>query len=93
MPIGISATQDIFKEKMCSLIEEFIFACCYLNDLLILTNRLCNDHLDKVEQVFKGLHAASLEVQAKKCNFTITELKYLQFIISQNGIKPITKKL
>ena len=91
--MGVSAASDIFQEKMYSLMEGLEYIQCYLDDLLILSNRSFDDHMDKVDNVMSRLNQAGLKVRAKKCNFAMTELEYLGFVISREGIKPMAKKV
>ena len=65
----------------------------YIDDLLCITNTTFEDHLDKLEQVFSTLEQAGLKVNAKKSLFAQTELEYLGYWISQQGIKPVLKKI
>ena len=43
--------------------------------------------------VFKHLQDANLQCDIKKCKFYITEVIYLNLIISHNGIKMDPKKV
>ena len=64
----------------------------YLDNLLILSNDSFEDHMNKVDTALSRLNQASLKVRAKKCNFGMTELEYLGFVISRKEIKPMAKK-
>ena len=48
--------------------------------------------MDKVDNVLPRLNQIGLKIRAKKCNFAMTELKYLGFVISHEGIKLMAKK-
>ena len=74
------------------LIEDLEFIQCYLDDFLILSNRLCNNHLHKVEMILQCLHKVELKVCAKKEKFTRPELEYLGYLITHKVIKPVPKK-
>ena len=91
--MGVSATPGIFQEKMYSLIEGLEFVCCYLDNLLILSNSTHDDHLSKISTVLQRLQQAGLKIHAKKCAFAIPELEYLEYYISRKGIKPIQQKV
>ena len=49
--------------------------------------------MDEVDTVLSRMSQAGLKVRAKKCNFRMTKLECLGFIIFFKGIKPITKKV
>ena len=77
---------------MYSLIEGLEFIQCYLDDLLILSNGLYNDHLYKVEITLQYLNEARLKVRTKKYKFAMPELEYLAYLITREKIKPVLKK-
>ena len=93
MPIGISATPDIFQEKMYSLMEELEYVQCYLDDLLILSNKSFKDYIDKVDNMISRLNQVGLKIRAKKYNFAMIKLEYLGFVIFCERIKPMAKKV
>jgi len=64
-----------------------------LQDLLVLSSSTLDDHLDKLEQVLQKLQEAGLKVNASKSFFAREELEYLGYWITQEGIKPLNKKV
>jgi len=69
------------------------FARAYIDDLLVLSTSTFEDHLEKLEQVLKRLQDAGLKVNASKSFFAREELEYLGYWITQEGIKPLSKKV
>ncbi len=65
----------------------------YINDLLVFSNGSWTDHLQKLEQVFKRLKSAGLKINAKKSFFGKSELEYLGYWITREGIQPMPKKV
>ena len=62
------------------------FCTAYLDDILIyLNNEL--EHEFHVRKVLQRLRDAGLQVDLKKCEFSVTRTKYLGFIISTEGIE------
>jgi hypothetical protein len=51
------------------------------------------DHLECLNTVFQCLQDAGLKINAKKSFFGRTELEYLGYWISRQGIQPIAKKV
>ena len=49
IPMGLCNSPGIFQEKMNELFEGLDYARAYINDLLCLTSRNFDDHLDKLE--------------------------------------------
>ena len=93
LPMGITSSVDIFQEKMNELFFGFEFVRVYLDDLLVLTSSTWEDHLNKLERVLRKVQKAGLQANASKCYFGRTEIEYLGFKVSREGIRPITSKV
>jgi hypothetical protein len=65
---------------------------CYLDDILIYS---CNkeDHKCNVREVLRQLRKHKLYARANKCKFSVTETKYLGFILSPDGLRMDDKKI
>jgi hypothetical protein len=70
---------------------EFVQA--YMDDLLIITRRTLDKHLQKMETVPTRLGDAGLKVNAAKSLFCPHEIEYLGYILTKEGIKPQPKKV
>ena len=84
----------MFQMKMMQLIqgiEDFVRT--HLDDLLIIGKGTFKDHLAQLEQVLKRLKGPNLKVSAKKSKFFATEIEYLGFWLTREGIRPIEKKI
>jgi hypothetical protein len=53
LPMGISCSPDIFQEKMSDLMQYLDFVRTYFDDLLVISSGNLDDHLEKMEVVFK----------------------------------------
>jgi transposase InsO family protein len=94
LPMGLCNSPDIFQEKMSELMAGLDFARAYLDDLLIIsTEKGFDKHLEKLEQVLNRLSEAGLKVNAVKSFFGRTELEYLGYQISRDGMRPSQKKV
>jgi hypothetical protein len=91
MSFGGSA--DIFQAKMMDLMASLEYVQAYIDDLLITTRGILDDHLSKTETVLTRLHDARLKVNAAELLFCIHEIKYLGYILTREGIKPQPKKM
>jgi hypothetical protein len=91
--MGISCSPDIFQEKMSDLMQHLDFVRTYLDDLLFILSGTLDDHLEKMEVVFKLLSDNGLRVNAEKSTFCAEEIEYLGYWISKLGIQPIPKKV
>ena len=55
LTMGVSNTPDVFQAKIGTLFQDLEYFCAYLDDLLILSSVVFEDHLDKLEQVLQCL--------------------------------------
>jgi hypothetical protein len=55
----------------------------YLDDLLILTNKICNNHLTKLEMVLGRLSTSGMRVNASKSKFFSEQIEYLDYWITR----------
>ena len=93
LPMGIAGAPDIFQEKMSNLMANLEFVRTYLDDVLCISMESFYDHMAKLEKVLKRLLDAGLRCNAPKCTFFATELKYLGYLLTRDGIKPQSKKM
>ena len=93
VPMGLCNSPDIFQEKMNELFEGIDYVRTYIDDVLCLTKGTFDDHLEKLERVLERLQGAGLKVNAKKSFFARSELEYLGYWITREGIKPVTQKV
>ena len=93
LPMGLCNSPDIFQEKMGELMADLEYARAYLDDLLILSNSSFDDHLDKVEEVLIRLQKAGLKVNIHKSHLLQTEVQYLGYYITREGIRPLNAKV
>ena len=63
-----------------------VFCSTYLDDILIYSNSR-KEHTQHVWKVLQKLHEVELQVDINKCEFHITETKFLDLIITTKGIK------
>ncbi|CCE30417.1 uncharacterized protein CPUR_04265 [Claviceps purpurea 20.1] len=65
-----------------------------VDDLLIYSSDSKDDHVRKTREVLRRLQAAGLYLDIKKCNFGVTEVKYLGFIVEAGReIRPDPEKI
>ena len=94
LPMGLCISPDVFQEKMSELMAGLEFARAYLDDLLIISTETGFDkHLEKLELVLTRLQQAGLKINAVKSFFARTNLEYLGYNISREGLRPSQKKV
>jgi RNase H-like domain found in reverse transcriptase/Reverse transcriptase (RNA-dependent DNA polymerase) len=93
LPMGLCNSPDIFQEKMSELFDGYEFVRAYIDDLLTLTKGTFKDHLEKLERVLYRWRQAGLKINGNKSFFAKTELEYLGYWITCDGIKPLPDKV
>jgi Reverse transcriptase (RNA-dependent DNA polymerase) len=94
LPMGLSISPDVFQEKMSELMSGLEFVQAYLDDLLILsTEKGFNKHLEKLALDETRLQEAGLKINSVKSFFAQTNLEYLGYNISREGLCPSQKKV
>ena len=60
----------------------------YIDDLLSITKGSFEDHLDELDAVLYRLDKAGLQINISKSSFAQTEIKYLGYLLTREGLKP-----
>jgi hypothetical protein len=92
LPMGFGGSANIFQAQIMDLMGSLEFVQAYMDDLLIITRRTLDKHLQKMETVLTRLRDAGLKVNVAKSSFCAHEIEYLGCILTREGIKPQPKK-
>ena len=94
MPFGLRNAPITFTRMIQLVFGDLLgsILICYMDDIIICSDDLA-DHLRKLELVLERLRAFNLKVKLSKCNFYQTQLEYLGYIISKDGLKVIHDKV
>jgi hypothetical protein len=93
LPMGLCNSPNIFQEKMSELMKGLEFAQAYINDLLIISTRNCDQHLTHLGAVLSRLNECGLKADAPKSFFPRTQLEYLGYWITPGGVMPLYKNV
>jgi hypothetical protein len=87
MPFGLTNAPASFQAYANDCLHEFldIFCVVYLDDVLIFSNTL-KEHIHHVKKVLSRLREYGLTCKLSKCEFHVTSVSFLGFIISPDGI-------
>ena len=91
--MGIENSVDIFQEVMTNLFVDLEFTSAHMDDVLIVSNGTCKDHLDKVRQALDRLQQANFCARVDKCFFAEDDLEHLGHQITRRSIQPQPKKV
>ena len=93
LPMEILVAADIFKEAMGGLFLDLESVIVYIDDIIILGNSSLVDYLNDVAEVLKRLSNKGMQINSTKASWSVSEVDYLYFTITREGIKPQRKKV
>ena len=91
--MGACIAPCVFLDRMSSLFDDLEAVRVYIDDLLIVTSGIFEEHLLEVEKVRQRLEKVGLKCKIDKCKFAVPEVEYLGYIITREGVKPDPKKI
>ena len=71
--------QTIFREELLQILLV------YLDDIIVYNDTIA-DHLKRLERVFQKLREHGLKIEAEKCQFFQSRVKYLDHVLSAEGV-------
>ena len=94
MPFGLTNTPATFQRLMESCLSDLHFNWCiiYLDDVIIFS-KTPEEHIARLEAVFKKISDAGLKLKPSKCEFFKRWIHYLGHIVSNKGIETDPKKI
>ncbi len=91
--MGFGGSANIFQAQIMDLMASLKVVQAYMDNLLIITREILEEHLQKMDTVLTRLHDAGLKVSASKSLFCAHEVEYLGCILTREGVKPQPKKV
>ncbi|OOY33726.1 hypothetical protein BOV88_13735 [Solemya velum gill symbiont] len=87
LPFGLSNSPATYQRLMEACLGDLNMKICfvYLDDLIIFSNTY-EEHLERLDTIFSRLRQCNLKLATKKCAFFKDKVKYVGFIVSENGI-------
>jgi len=94
MPFGLTNAPASFQQWMNEILSEYldIFCVAYLDDIFLFSQNL-EDHRRNVRTIMKRVEETGLTLKASKCEFHTTEIEYLGYIISPQGLRMEEEKI
>ena len=94
MPFGLTNAPAVFQYMMNDIFREYLddFIVIYLDDILIYSKNE-EEHDKHVCLVLEKLHERGLYAKLEKCQFHQTEMEFLGFIATTEGLKLDPKKV
>jgi hypothetical protein len=82
--------QHFMNDVFFDYLNEFVSI--YINDIFIYNN-FKKKHIKHVKKILQRLRDANLQADIDKCEFSIHEIKYLEFIVDRDEIKMNSEKI
>ena len=92
LPNGISSAPGIFQRNMENLSQNIPYVIARVDDILVSCAN-DGDHFKNLEEVFKRLAKAGLQLKKGKCVFMEPQVTYLGHSVSKEGIQPMEDKV
>lgn len=94
LPFGLKNASSMFQRAIDDVLREQIGKTCYVYvDDVIVFSETKEDHVRHIDCILKNLFEANMRVSIEKSNFFKTEVEYLGFIVSREGIKTAPSKI
>jgi hypothetical protein len=90
---GVKGATDIFQQRMGDLFHDLSTANSFMDDIIVLGYGTFQMHLADVIEVLTRLRSVGMQVNPDKFMRFQTEVTYLGFIITRDGIKPQLEKI
>lgn len=94
MPFGLCNAPAIYQRLMSSVLHGMLWEEClvYLDDICLMSATV-EDHLERLEKLFKRLTTAGILLKPSKCHLLQRSIKLLGHIIDRDGTRPIGAKV
>jgi hypothetical protein len=94
MPFGLANAPSTFQHYVNDALRPYLdlFCSAYIDDILIFSNTLA-EHKQHVWLVLKAMEEAGLQLDVDKCEFHKTEVTYLGYVVSTEGIRMDPSKI
>ncbi|KAH8325104.1 hypothetical protein KR067_009985 [Drosophila pandora] len=94
LPFGPKNAPAIFQRMIDNVLREHIGKICYVYiDDIIVFGEDYQSHWNNLRAVFQNLRKAKLHVNLKKTRFLSTQVEFLGYILTQDGIKANAQKV
>ena len=95
MPFGLKTAPATFQRVVNTAFADLIKSgkiSVYIDDVMIATRTL-EEQIEVLTEVFRAMTENKMELKLEKCSFLYTEIKFLGYVVSAEGIRPSKKGL
>lgn len=92
MCFGLKNAAQTFQRFIDNMLRDFDFAFAYLDDILVFSPDEAT-HKKHLNLIFEMLNDYGIVINLSKCQFAQTEIPFLGFLVSENGLAPLPEKV
>ena len=94
MPFGLTNVSVAFMDLMNRVFWPYLdrFVIVFIDDILIYS-RFMEEHAEHLTIIFQTLREHQLYTKREKCDFWMTDVKFLGHVVSQRGISVDSSKV
>jgi len=92
LPFGISASSDLFQNKMDEIFNGLTGMTALVDDLLV-TGKTRQEHDTNLLRCLERARAKGIRFNPDKCKIAVQEVTFFGHVISSNGLKPDPSKI
>ena len=92
LPFGINAAPEIFHSEMVKHFGDIKGVIIYIDDFLIHASTK-EEHDAILSKVLERARSIGIKFNKDKCNFHLSEIKFIGHIFNKNGVKPDNDKI
>ena len=91
MPFGLKNAPAMFCYIMFTLFHDIRFCECYIDDIIVFSASI-EEHFKHLAVVLNRLKSANIKINLDKCVWLASQVKFLGFVVSANGVNTDTEK-
>ena len=92
LAIGLASAAQSFQRLLNHILDGMDNVFCYVDDIMAYTETE-EEHIKVVEELFRRLQNAGLSISLDKCKFQKSDIDYLGYNVSKDGIRPLGRKV
>ena len=90
--MGITSAPEVYARMMSQLVDHIPGVAVLLDDICV-SGSTKKEHDDRLTAVLKILEKNGVTLNAEKCQFDKTKIRYLGYIVDADGIQPDEEKI